>query len=87
MGSLEVTKPKFVMVGIRRRGRWDIVRFSRDKQELEVQVVKDSVVDGGEVLKFELGVPGTEPFKERDLVIVEEQSLEDIHDPLTLLCM
>ena len=87
MSSLEVTKPKFVTVGIRRRGWWDIVRFSRDKQELEVQVVKDSVVDSGEVLKFELGVPGTEPFKERDLVIVEEQSLEDIHNPLTLLCV
>ena len=86
-GSLETTKPKSVMVGIRRRGRWDVVGFGRDKWELEVQVIKDMMVDCSEVLEFELGVLGTEPFKERDLVVVEEWSLKDIRDPLTLLCM
>ena len=62
-GSLETTKLKSVMVGIRRRGRWDVVGFGRDKGKLEIQVVKDTMVDCGEVLKFELGVPGTEPLR------------------------
>ena len=82
-----MTKPKSVMVGIWQRGRWDVVRFSRDKGKLEIQVVKDTMVDCGEVLEFELGVPGTEPFKERDFVVREERSLKDVCDPLTLLCV
>ena len=86
-GSLETTKPKSVTVGIQWRGQWDVIRFGGDKRELEVQVIKDTVVDCSEVLKFELGVPGTEPFKERDLVVREERSLKDVCDPLTLLCM
>ena len=86
-GSLETTKPKSVTAGIRQRGRWDIVGFSGDKGKLEVQVVKDTMVDCGEVLEFELGVPGTEPFKECDFVVGEERSLKDVCDPLTLLCM
>ena len=45
------------------------------------------MVDCGEVLEFELSVPGTEPFKERDFVVGEERSLKDVCDPLTLLCM
>ncbi|KIM59947.1 hypothetical protein SCLCIDRAFT_27017 [Scleroderma citrinum Foug A] len=44
------------------------------------------MVDCSEVLEFELGVPGMEPFKEYNFVIVEERSLKDIGDPLTLLC-
>ena len=86
-GSLEVTKPKSVMAGIQRRGQWDVVRFGGDKGKLEIQVVKDPMVDGGEVLEFELGVPGTEPFEERNLVVGKERSLEDVCDPLTLLCV
>ena len=86
-GSLETTKPKSVMVGIRRRGRWDVVGFGGDKGELEIQVVKDAMVDCGEVLEFKLGVPGTEPFKERNFVVGEERSLKDVCDPLTLLCV
>ena len=35
-GSLEMTKLKSVMAGIRRRGRWDIVGFGGDKGELEI---------------------------------------------------
>ena len=87
VGSLETTKPKSVMAGIRRRGRWDIVGFGGDKGKLEVQVVKDTMVDCGEVLEFKLGVLGTEPFEERDFVVGEERSLKDVCDPLTLLCM
>ena len=41
----------------------------------------------GEVLKFELGVPGTEPFEECNFVVGEEGSLKDVCDPLTLLCV
>ena len=86
-GSLETTKPKSVTAGIRWRGRWDIVGFSRDKGELEIQVIKDAMVDCGEVLDFELGVPGTEPFKECNFVVGEERLLKDVCDPLMLLCM
>ena len=85
MGSLETTKPKSVTVGIWRRGQWDVVGFGRDKGELEIQVVKDVMVDCSEVLKFELGVPGTEPFEERDFVVGEERLLKDVCDPLALL--
>ena len=87
MGSLETTKLKSVTAGIRRRGRWDVIGFGRDKRKLEVQVIKDAMVDCGEVLKFELGVLGTEPFEERNFVVGEERSLKDVCDPLTLLCV
>ena len=86
-GSLETTKLKSVTAGIRRRGRWDVVRFGGDKWELEIQVIKDMMVDCGEVLEFELGVLGMEPFKECNFVVGEERSLKDICDPLTLLCV
>ena len=86
-GSLETTKPKLVMVGIQQRGQWDVVRFSGDKGKLEIQVIKDAMVDCSEVLKFELGVLGMEPFKERNFVAREEGSLNDVCNPLTLLCM
>ncbi|KIM63449.1 hypothetical protein SCLCIDRAFT_24127 [Scleroderma citrinum Foug A] len=45
------------------------------------------MVDCCEVLEFELGVPGTEPFEERNFVVGEERSLKDVCDPLTLLCV
>ena len=86
-GSLETTKLKSVTAGIRWRGQWDIVRFGGDKGKLEVQVVKDTMVDCGEVLEFELGVPGTEPFEEHNFVVGEERSLKDVCNPLTLLSM
>ena len=79
-GSLETTEPKSVTAGIWRRGQWDVIGFGRHKGELEIQVVKDVVVDCSEVLKFELGVPGTEPFEERDFVIGEKRSLKDVCD-------
>ena len=86
-GSLETTKPKSVMAGIWRRGQWDVVGFGGDKGELEIQVIKDAMVDCGEMLKFKLGVPGVEPFEERNFVVGEERSLKDVCDPLTLLCV
>ena len=86
-GSLETTKLKLVMAGIWWRGQWDVIRFGGDKWELEVQVIKDAMVDCSEVLEFKLGVLGMEPFKECDFVVVGERSLEDISDPLTLLCV
>ena len=82
-----MTKPKSVTAGIRRRGWWDVVGFGRDKGKLEIQVVQDMMVDCSEVLEFELGVLGTEPFKEHNFVVGEERSLKDVCDPLTLLCV
>ena len=75
------------MVGIRQRGRWDVIWDRGDERELEVKVVEDPVVDGSKVLEFELGVPGMEPFKERDFVVVEERPFENVGDPLMLLCV
>ena len=69
------------------RGRWDVIGFGRDEGELEVEIVEDTVVYASESLEFELGVPGTEPFEEHDFVVREERSLEDVCDPLALLCM
>ena len=86
-GLLETTKPKLVTVGIRRRGRWDVIGFGRDEGELEVEIVEDTVVYASESLEFELEVSRSEPFKESDFVIVQEWLLEDVGDPLTLLCV
>ena len=86
-GSLETTKPKLVTVGIQWRGRWDVIGLGGDKWELEVQVVKDAMVDGGKVLKLELGGLCSEPLEKCDLVVMEIGALEDVKVPLTLLCM
>ena len=40
-----------------------------------------------ESLEFELEVPCMEPFKESDFVVMQERPLEDVGDPLTLLCV
>ena len=87
VGVLETRELKFAMVGIQWRGWWDVIGGRRNEWELEVQVIEDVVVYGSEMLKFELGISGTKPFEEGDLVIVQERSLEDVSDPLTLLCM
>ena len=87
VGSLETTKPKSVMAGIWQRGQWDIIRFSRDEWGLEVQVIEDAVMYGSEVLEFELVISCMEPLEESNLVVMEEGSLEDISNPLALLCM
>ena len=87
MGLLETREPKLVTAGIRQRGWWDVIWDRGDERELEVKVVEDLVVDGSKVLKFKLGVPGTEPCKERDFIVVEERPLENVSDPLMLLCV
>ena len=85
--SLETTEPKSVTAGIRRRGQWDVVQFSGDKGELEIQVVKDTMVDSGKVLELELGGLCSEPLEECNLVIMEIGALEDVKVPLMLLCV
>ena len=86
-GLLETRELKSIMAGIQQRGWWDIIRDRSDERELEIEVVEDLVVGGGGVLEFELGVPGTEPFKEHDFIVVEERPLKNVGDPLMLLCM
>ena len=86
-GLLETTKPKSVTAGIRRRGWWDVVGFGGDKGKLEIQVVKDPMVDGSEVLELELGGLCSEPLEECNLIVVEIGALEDVEVPLTLLCV
>ena len=86
-GVSETREPKSVTAGIQQRGWWYVVGFCRDKGELEIQVVKDSVMDGGEVLEFELGVSGAKPFEEGDFIVMQERSLKDVGDPLMLLCV
>ena len=86
-GLLEMTKPKSVMAGIRRRGRWDVIGFGRDEGKLEVEIVEDAVVYASESLEFELEVSRSEPFEESNFVVVREWPLEDVSNPLTLLCV
>ena len=74
-------------MGIWRRGRWDVIGDRGNKGALEVEIVEDVVVYASESLEFELEVSCTEPFKESDFVIVQERPLEDVGDPLTLLCV
>ena len=80
-----MTKPKLVMAGIWQRGRQDVIRFGRDKGKLEIQVEKDMMVDGGEVLELKLGGLCSEPLEKCDLVVMEIGALEDVKVPLTLL--
>ena len=86
-GLLETREPKSVTAGIRWRGRWDVIRDRRDERELEIEIVEDPVVNSSESLEFELEVSCTEPLKESDFVIVQERPLENVGDPLVLLCM
>ena len=81
---MEMREPKSVTA---QRGQWDVVGFGGDKGELEIQVIKDTMVDGGEVLELELGGLCSEPLKECDLVVVEIGALKDVKVPLTLLCV
>ena len=87
VGPLETTKPKSVTAGVRWRGQWNVVRFGRNEWEFEIQVVKDSMVDGHEPVKLKLYSLGLKPFDESDFVIVDIGSLEDIEVPLMLLCI
>ena len=78
---------KSVMVGIRRRGQWDIVRDRRDKGALDVEIVEDAVVYASESLEFELDVSCTEPLEESNFIVVQERPLKNISDPLALFCV
>ena len=42
---------------------------------------------GSESLEFKLDVSCTEPLKESNLVVVQEGSLKDVSNSLTLLCV
>ena len=75
------------MVGIQRRGRWDVIGDQSDEGKLEVEVVEDLVVDSSESLKFKLDVSCMEPFEKSDFIIVQKGALEDISDSLVLLCV
>ena len=86
-GSLEMTKLKSVMAGVRQRGQCDVVGFRGNKREFEIQVVKDSMVDGCELVKLKLRSLGLEPFDESDFIVMEIGSLKDIDVLLTLLCV
>ena len=45
------------------------------------------MVNGSELLEFELKVSCTEPLEESNFIVVQERSLKDVSDPLTLLCV
>ena len=75
------------MVGIWRRGRWDVIGDRSDERELEIEVIEDPVVNGSELLEFKLEVLCTEPLEESDFVVVQERSFKNIGDPLMLLCV
>ena len=85
VGPLETTKPKSVMAGIRQRGQWDVIRFGWDNREFEIQVIKDSMVDGCEPVKLKLRSLSSEPFEESNCIIMEIGLLEDVKVPLMLL--
>ena len=74
-------------MGIRWRGRWDVVGDRGNKGALEVDIVEDVVVYASESLEFELDILCMEPFEKSDFVIVQKGALEDINDSLPLLCM
>ena len=85
MGVAKTRELKSVTAGIRRRGRWDVIGDRGNKGALEVEVIEDAVVYTSESLEFELEVSCPEPFKESNFVVMQERSLEDVGDPLTLL--
>ena len=45
------------------------------------------MVSSSESLEFELEVSCTEPLKESDFVVVQKGPLENVGDPLALLCV
>ena len=74
-------------MGIQQRGQWGLIGDRRDEREFEIEVIEDPVVSSSESLEFELEVSCTEPLKESDFVVVQKGPLENIGDPLALLCM
>ena len=45
------------------------------------------MVYASESLEFELEVSRSEPFEESNFVVMQEWLLEDVSNPLTLLCV
>ena len=45
------------------------------------------MVNSSESLKFELEVSCSEPLKASDFVVMQERPLENVGDPLALLCV
>ena len=84
---LEMTKLKSVMAGIWWRRQWDIIRDRRDEWELEIEVIKDAIVDGGKVLEFELGSCSMEPLETGSFVSPRIGVLADLKVSLVLLSM
>ena len=87
MGVAKTREPKSVTAGVQQWGRWDMVGVRGNKRALEVEIIEDAVVYASELLEFELEVSCMEPLEESDFVVVQEGSLKDIGDPLTLLCV
>ena len=74
-------------MGIQRRGQWDVIGDRRDERELKIEVIEDPVVSSSESLEFKLEVSCTEPLKESDFIVMQKGLLENIGDPLALLCV
>ena len=87
VGLLETREPKFVMAGVWQRGQWDVIGDGRDEWELEVEIKEDAMVDGGEMLEFELGSLCMKPFKDSSFISPGVRLLENLKIPLALLCM
>ena len=86
-GVLETRELKSVMAGVWWRGQWDVIRFGRDKWEFEIQVIKDSVVDGCQPVKLKLHGLSSEPCEKSNFIIVKVGSLKDVKVLLMLLRM
>ena len=86
-GVAKTREPKSVTAGIWWRGQWDVVGDRGNKGALEVEIVEDAVVYASESLKFKLEVLCLEPLEESNFIVVQEGSLKDVSDPLTLLCV
>ena len=87
MRVLETREPKLVTVGVWWRGQWVVIGFRRNKWELEIQVVKDLVVDSCELVKLELCGLSLEPCKKSDFVVMKVGLLKDVKVLLMLLSM
>ena len=87
VGVVKTREPKSVTVGIQQRGLWYIIGDGRDERALEIEIVEDAVMYGCEPLEFKLDVSCMEPLEESNFIVMQERSLKDISDSLTLLCM
>ena len=68
-------------------GGWYIIWDQGDNGYLEIKVKEELVMNGCEMVKFELGSLHLEPFEKGNFIIVEVGALKDVKVPLTLLSM